>query len=289
MFLRPPKIGQLHASDLPIGRAAGPRRKLNITAPARHIGKTDEEGDREERRTYTSPAILARRKRIVEKAHEILGEGGVDALTIRRLAAESDVAPRTIYRLFGDKDGVILATVSDRMAEVRAQIAANTSEYTLERVFHELDWMISEMERDTEYGRVVVGFVFWMEPRRREVRELLSVAYSRFRNWLEREIEKGNVRHDLDRERIANVHVMHEYLVYRRWTLGVVGSHQARLELRACFLQTASVLLVGKAYEDCMKHLAELHAKLDPPEPLRWDDPDTEHDPQIIDDDGEDE
>ena len=60
----------------------------------------------------------------METAHAILGEGGVEALTIRRLAREADVAHRTIYRLFGDKDGVILATVSDRMGEVRAHLAA---------------------------------------------------------------------------------------------------------------------------------------------------------------------
>ena len=204
----------------------------------------------------------------METAHAILGEGGVEALTIRRLAREADVAHRTIYRLFGDKDGVILATVSDRMSEVRAHLAAIGKPHTLERVFDELDWMVSEMERDTEYARVVVGFVFWMEPRRREVRELLSVAYNRFRAWLALEHAAGNVRDDIDAERVANSHVMHEYLVYRRWTLGVTDSEQCRLELRACFLQTASVLLVGQAREACMEKLAALHARLPKGTPL---------------------
>ena len=49
------------------------------------------------RRRYTSPAMTERRARIVDTAHRILGEGGVAALTIRRLSEEAGVAQRTLY------------------------------------------------------------------------------------------------------------------------------------------------------------------------------------------------
>lgn len=93
--------------------------------------------------------------------------------------------------------------MSDRLREVRASIARRQRDYTIDVVFDELDWMVSEMQRDAEYARVVIGFYFSMEPRVDAIRELRSVAYNRFRNWMDREIRQGHTREDLDLERGA--------------------------------------------------------------------------------------
>ncbi|CCA90446.1 TetR/AcrR family transcriptional regulator [Novosphingobium sp. PP1Y] len=214
------------------------------------------------RRRYTSPAMRERRKRIVDTAHRILGEGGVTSLTIRRLSVEAQVAQRTIYRLFGDKDGVVCATVVDRMKEVREHIARRKQTYTLDVVFSELDWMVSEMERDTLYARVVVGFVFASEQRQLEVRELTSVAYNRLMAWYAVMKAEHRVRDDLDIEQLAREHVMHEFLVYRRWSLGACDSPQCRLELHACFLKTAALVLLGDDREEYLRKLIEIQKLL---------------------------
>ena len=213
-------------------------------------------------RRYTSPAMAERRQRIIDCAHRLLGEAGAEGMTIARLCREAEVAPRTIYRLFTDKDGVIFATVADRMREVRSVIARKNRTYTLDVVFDELDWMVSEMERDTEYARVAIGFNFALNPRTAEVRELRSVAYNRFRNWLDLQIEAGHTRADLDLERLAQRHVVSEFLVYRRWAIEITDSAACRIELRCAFLQIAAVVLTGEAQEMALRQLAEYHAKL---------------------------
>jgi AcrR family transcriptional regulator len=214
------------------------------------------------RRRYTSPAMTERRARIVDTAHRILGEGGVAALTIRRLSEDAGVAQRTLYRLFGDKDGVISATVVDRMVEVREHIARRGATYTLEVVFRELDWMVSELERDSLYARVVIDFVFAPEPRELEVRELTSVAHTRFSGWLDLQRAKGHVRDDLDLPTLVDTHVMHEFVVYRRWALGQCAGDQCRAELHACFLQSAALLLTGDIRETYMRKLAAIQKKI---------------------------
>lgn len=207
------------------------------------------------RRHYMSVAMRERRTRIVDTAHRILGEGGVAALTIRRLSEEASVAHRTIYRLFDDKDGVIRATVIDRMLEVREHITRNAKSYTHEAVVDELNWMVSELERDNLYARVVIDFVFSPEPRPQEIRELTSVARNRFRGWLDYQRLQGGLRDDLDINAILETHVMHEFLVYRRWSLGECTGDLCRLELHACFLQSASILLIGEPREAYMRKL----------------------------------
>jgi len=49
----------------------------------------------------------ATRERIVETAAELLARGGREAVTTRAVATAAGVQPPTIYRLFGDKVGLL--------------------------------------------------------------------------------------------------------------------------------------------------------------------------------------
>lgn len=214
------------------------------------------------KRRYASVGMTQRRQRIIDEAHAILGEGGVQALTIERLCRQAEVAPRTIYRLFDDKEGVIFATVSDRMKEVRAHLTALGRQYSIEEVFEELAWMVSEMYRDEKYARVVIDFYFSQQPRVAAVRELRSVAYNRFRNWMDCEIRAGHTLTELDLERIAQEHVDTEFLVYHRWAQGRLDRDPCVLELQANFLKSAILVLREPLRTDYTRHLTELHRQL---------------------------
>ena len=206
--------------------------------------------------------MASRRKRIIDTAHEIIARKGTSGLTIRGLASAAEVAPRTIYRLFGDKESVISATVSERMNEVREDIAKLGRKYSLEEVFTELDWMVSEMERDTEYARVVVGFFFSMEPRRPEIRELRSVALARFRHWMHREDEVGKLREGVDHDLVSRAHVAQEFIVYRRFLLGLASNELCKLELRAAFLQSAIIVLDGARQDEYFEMLSAIQKEI---------------------------
>ncbi|MBO9375843.1 TetR family transcriptional regulator [Sphingomonas histidinilytica] len=214
------------------------------------------------RRKYSSPGMTERRQRIIERAHQILGEGGVHALTIDRLSREADVAPRTLYRLYGDKEGVIFATVAERLREVRAHIARMNKDYTIDVVFAELDWMVSEMYRDSLYARTVIDFFFSSVPRPAAIRELGSVAYNRFRNWMDREIRAGHSCTGLDLERIAQELVETEFVVYHRWAVGSIDGPTCCLELHANFLKSAILVLDGPERRAYVTLLGEKHRAL---------------------------
>lgn len=63
------------------------------------------------------------RSAIVEAAARLLHEGGLSAVTTRAVAQGADVQPPTIYRLFGDKDGLIDAVAEQAMASYVASKA----------------------------------------------------------------------------------------------------------------------------------------------------------------------
>ena len=58
----------------------------------------------EERSTASAQAT---RDRIIRAAGRLLAESGRDAMTTRSVSAAAGVQPPTIYRLFGDKDGLL--------------------------------------------------------------------------------------------------------------------------------------------------------------------------------------
>ena len=61
---------------------------------------------------------------MLEAAAELLRTGGVDAVSTRAVAAAAGVQPPTIYRQFGDKEGLLDARIADygrlRMSVKRA-------------------------------------------------------------------------------------------------------------------------------------------------------------------------
>lgn len=67
------------------------------------------------------------RERIIAAAAELLREGGSAAVTTRVVAERASTQAPTIYRLFGDKDGLLDAVAEHAMAEFSAAKAAALS------------------------------------------------------------------------------------------------------------------------------------------------------------------
>ncbi|WCT72634.1 TetR/AcrR family transcriptional regulator [Sphingomonas naphthae] len=64
------------------------------------------------------------RRRILEAAVDLVAQGGGEAATTRAVAAGAGVQAPTIYRLFGDKDGLLAAVADKVMADFVAAKAA---------------------------------------------------------------------------------------------------------------------------------------------------------------------
>ena len=66
------------------------------------------------------------RDRILAAAAELIASGGRDAATTRAVAAAASVQAPTIYRLFGDKQGLLDAAAAREVAAYMARKAART-------------------------------------------------------------------------------------------------------------------------------------------------------------------
>src|SRR5262245_60864933 len=65
-----------------------------------------------EPRTSRTRAVDVERV-LLDAAHRLLEREGIDAVTVRRVAAEAGVAPMGLYHRFGGKDGLLEAIFAD--------------------------------------------------------------------------------------------------------------------------------------------------------------------------------
>ena len=75
------------------------------------------------------------RRRILDAARACVVQDGMDQLSMRRLAAAADVSVRTIYNLFGDRDGVVTALVLGSFEALEAAAGHMEAADPLERIW----------------------------------------------------------------------------------------------------------------------------------------------------------
>ena len=60
-------------------------------------------------RVLSDEAVGEFREKLVDAAERLFGQHGLEAVTMRQLAAELGVSPMTPYRYFADKDAILAA------------------------------------------------------------------------------------------------------------------------------------------------------------------------------------
>lgn len=74
-------------------------------------------------------------RRILDAARRLVDLGGIEGLSMRRLAQEADVSVRTIYNLFGDKDGLVEALVRDSFDAMAAAVGELDADDPIDRIW----------------------------------------------------------------------------------------------------------------------------------------------------------
>jgi AcrR family transcriptional regulator len=103
-------------------------------------------------------------QRILTAAWKLFAAGGIDAVSLRQVAAKVGVTPMAIYRHFADKDALIDALVVDALDRWSDRLAA------LDEV-DPLDWLVAAGDEFLEFALD--------EPRRFEAAFLLRATHAR--------------------------------------------------------------------------------------------------------------
>ena len=86
------------------------------------------------RMNYASPAILARRARILELARELIAEQGYARFSMKELGVRAGVAKQTLYNIFQSKERLIASAITALFEINEAAVDYHSQPGTMERM-----------------------------------------------------------------------------------------------------------------------------------------------------------
>ncbi len=173
-----------------------------------------------------------RRSRIVDAAHDLLCEVGLEALSMKQLAANSGLSLSTVYNLFGSKQAVLGAVFDRDLLRYEQLVAQVRSSDALARIFDAVDVAAALYAEDPRFYRAILWRsagdpflnVALREPRTRFWRRMIASA-----------VEAGHLKPSVDSDALSALIVQIFSGAMLDWTAGAISLEQFRKEVRFGF------------------------------------------------------
>jgi AcrR family transcriptional regulator len=194
---------------------------------------------------YISDSILARRRRMLEAAKQMIAEGGPDAFTIRELGRRAEVSVTTIYTTYGDKLGLIAAAIEDYYQSLPLARAPQTT--SLSALLTATDDARQAILGNRAYARQYAELYFSpsVDPRIYKVIRDTSTASSGHLPWLHKAIRDGDVIAGLTPDYLATQFANHRLMVIHDWAHGRIGDDAVGTAIKMAFLILARAITRG--------------------------------------------
>jgi AcrR family transcriptional regulator len=152
--------------------------------------------------------VVERRARVAAAACAVIAREGLDAASVRRVAAEAGNSTTVVTHYFADKQALLMAAVEDALRAVTARMATHVRSgsggiATLRAVLHEALPLDSERTAESR-----VWMAFWsMAVTQPALREVQSAGYGEWRELVSRlltdAVQRGEVAPGLDSDTVG--------------------------------------------------------------------------------------
>ena len=189
--------------------------------------------------------IESRRQRILEAARSLIAGGGMQSLSMRKLAAESGLAVATLYNLYGSRDEILFALIQDGVDRI---VSILDAEAPIEDPFARCRAVITVSvrffaENEPIYRPMVVASYAGLSAGADADRRIAKQAASMQREGIERAIAQGLLEGSLDPERLGE-QIYHGYeLAAVQWGFGLLDA--AGFRARALYGMVLVLLAVA--------------------------------------------
>lgn len=211
--------------------------------------------------TYSSPAILERRRRILEETRKFIAEQGIAALSMNEIGQRAGVAKRTLYNAFQTRERMIATAIQDYFDEYVGKIAFTSEPGTL---MHNLERLVSVVQRNRKirnYIRAIMALYFspevdddiWMAMHSPAIRHNLAwVEGLQSRRQLQAWIDAGTLVDDL---------VRFEYATINDWAQGRIADDDIVIRLITGYLTFVLGAVRGRARDEVEALLKDIAAR----------------------------
>lgn len=169
---------------------------------------------------YTSPLILERRRRLLREARRMIAEGGIENFSVRKLCQRAEVAQRTLYNAFHNKDRVIALAIREAYDEFNAHVRHRTDANTLAGVLDRTIAINRRNFRVRNYTKAVVSIYFGPGTPADVWETLRDMSVNAIHAWLMAMAARDELQSWVDPEHFATTMANVQYAVINDWCLG---------------------------------------------------------------------
>ncbi|WJS98722.1 TetR/AcrR family transcriptional regulator [Novosphingobium humi] len=214
--------------------------------------------------TYASPAIIERRRRILEETRQVIAENGITALNMNDIGRRAGVAKRTLYNAFQTRERMIAAAIQEYFEEYVSRITFAQPSGTL---LHNLERMISVVQRNRRipnYIRAIMSLYFSPEVDEDIWLAMHSMATRQNRAWIENLAAGKQLQAWVEVDTLVDDLVRLEYAMINDWARGRIGDDAILVRLITSYLTLILGAVRGgarKEVEAMLKDIAERGAQ----------------------------
>lgn len=210
--------------------------------------------------TYNSPAIIERRRRILDETRIIIAEQGIAAVSMNEICKRAGVAKRTLYNAFQTRERMIATAIKEYFDEYVAQIAFDSPPGTM---MHNLERMISVVQRNRKirnYIRAILSLYFSPDVDEDIWTAMHSPALQHNMEWIRALEARRQLQSWVDAEELVDDLVRFEYATIHDWAQGRIADDEIVIRLVSSYLTFVLGAVAGaarKEIERLLKDIAE--------------------------------
>jgi AcrR family transcriptional regulator len=172
--------------------------------------------------TYSSPAILERRRRILEETRILIEEQGIGNFSMNELCARAGVAKRTLYNAFQTRERLIAAAIQEYFLEYLSRISYKSEPGTLQRNIERIVAVGRRNRKIRNYIRAIMAVYFSSDVNVDIWHAMNSVAVESNLEWIRNLARRRQLQPWIDPDDLANDIVRYEYATIHDWARGLL-------------------------------------------------------------------
>jgi AcrR family transcriptional regulator len=209
--------------------------------------------------TYSSPAIVARRQRILEETRKVIAEQGISALSMNEIGQRAGVAKRTLYNAFQTRERMIAAAIQEYFEEYVARISFTSPPGTMMNNLERMIFVVQRNRQMRNYIRAIMALYFSPEVDSDIWLTMHAMATRPNMEWLRTLHGKKQLQPWVNLEKLVNDAVRFEYATVNDWALGRIADDDVVVRLISSYLS----FLVGATRGAARKEIEDLLRRID--------------------------
>jgi AcrR family transcriptional regulator len=209
---------------------------------------------------YTTPTIIARRQRLLREARRMIATDGYENFSVRKLCQRAEVAPRTLYNAFHDKDRVIAMAIREAFDDFNNGVQYRTDPNTLTGVLDRTLGINRQNFKVPNYTKAICTIYFHPGTSRDVWQTLQNMSLSGTVQWMNVLRSTSQLQPWVDIDHFADTMANVQYATINDWCLGRLSDKDYLLRLTEGMLLLIVGAMKDQAREESERFLSELKA-----------------------------